>query len=75
MLGPHNLTPTKELLQSLCQSFGWPDLAQHLLNMVVRFQCAPMPDGGRIAMILGCSLGWGALYAAGSLAAMEKRDI
>ncbi len=63
------------LLQSLCQSFGWPDLAQHLLNMVVRFQCAPMPDAGRIAMILGSSLGWAALYAAGSLIAMERRDI
>ena len=63
------------IMQSLCQSFGWPDLAQHLLNMVVRFQCAPMPDAGRIAMILGCSLGWAALYAAGSLIAMERRDI
>lgn len=66
---------TAALLQGLCQGFGWPDLAQHLLNMVVRAQCAPMPDGSRIAMILGCSLGWGALYAAGSFAAMEKRDI
>ena len=63
------------LLQSLCQGFGWPDLTQYLLNIVVRAQCAPMPDRGRIAMILGCSLGWGALYAAGSFAAMEKRDI
>ncbi len=63
------------LLQSLCQGFGWPDLTQYLLNMVVRAQCAPMPDGSRIAMILGCSLGWGTFYAAGSFAAMEKRDI
>lgn len=63
------------LLQSLCQGFGWPDLTQYLLNMVVRSQCAPMPDGGRIVMILGCSLGWAALYAAGSFITMEKRDI
>lgn len=63
------------LLQSLCQGFGWPDLTQYLLNMVVRSQCAPMPDGGRVAMILGCSLGWAALYAAGSFITMEKRDI
>lgn len=66
---------TAALLQSLCQAFGWPNLAQYLLNMVVHFQCAPMPDGSQIAMILGCFIGWGALYAAGSFLAMEKRDI
>ena len=66
---------TAAILQSVCHRFGWPDLAQYLLSAVVAYQCVPTPDGGQIAMILGCCIGWAALYAAGSLIAMEKRDI
>ena len=63
------------LLQSLCQRFGWHNLAQYMLNMVVCDQCAPMPDMGRMAMILACTAGWGLVYTAGSLLMLEKRDI
>lgn len=63
------------LLQNLCQQFGWPNLAQYLLSMVVSSQCVPVPNMDQISMILGCSIGWTALYAAGSFIAMEKRDI
>ena len=63
------------LLQNLCQRFGWHNLAQYLLSMVVCDQCAPMPDMGRMAMILACTAGWGLVYTAGSLLMLEKRDI
>lgn len=66
---------TANLLQMLCQRFDWPNLARCLPSMVVNEQCVPLPNMGQISMILGCSLGWAALYAAGSLIAMEKRDI
>lgn len=66
---------TAAILQNLCQQSGWPNLAQYLLSMVVGYQCAPAPEPSQMAMILGCSLGWAALYAAGSFLAMEKRDI
>lgn len=66
---------TANLLQMLCQRFDWPNLARCLPSMVVNEQCVPLPNMGQISMILGCSIGWAALYAAGSLIAMEKRDI
>lgn len=66
---------TANLLQMLCQRFDWPNLSQYLISAVAAYQCVPAPDGSQMAMILGCSLGWAALYAAGSLIAMEKRDI
>ena len=43
--------------------------------MVVSSQCVPRPDASQMVMILGCSTGWALVYAAGSLIAMEKRDI
>lgn len=63
------------LLQNLCRRFGWHDLSQYLLAMVTNSQCVPVLGTGEMAMILGCSLGWAVLYAAGSLAVMERRDI
>lgn len=66
---------TAAILQGVCHRFGWPDLAQYLLSAVAAYQCVPAPDGSRMAMILGCSLGWAVFYATGSLLAMEKRDI
>lgn len=66
---------TAAILQSVCHRFGWPDLAQYLLSMVVGTQCVPMPNMDQINMILGCSIYWAALYAVGSFIAMESRDI
>ena len=63
------------LLQSLCQRFDWPDLAQYMLSMVASYQCVPMLGTGQMIMILACAVGWGLVYAAGSLITMEKRDI
>lgn len=63
------------LLQSLCQRFGWPDLAQYMLSMVASYQCVPMLGRSQMVMILACTAGWGLVYAAGSLITMEKRDI
>ena len=66
---------TANLLQMLCQRFDWPNLARCLPSMVVSEQCVPLPNMDQISMILGCCIGWAVLYAAGSLIAMEKRDI
>lgn len=66
---------TASIVQSLCQRFGWPDLAQYMLSMVMSEQCVPMPSTSQMTMILACAAGWGLVYAAGSLIAMEKRDI
>ena len=63
------------LLQSLCQRFGWPDLAQYMLSMVASYQCVPMLGRPQMVMILACTAGWGLVYTAGSLIAMEERDI
>lgn len=63
------------LVQALCQKFGWPDLAQYMLSMVVGRQCAPVPGLEQMNMILGCAAWWTGVYLAGSLIAMEKRDI
>lgn len=66
---------TAVVLQTLCQRFGWHNLAQYLLSMVAAYQCVSAPEGGQMAMILACSIGWAALYTVGSLLAMEKQDI
>lgn len=63
------------LVQSLCQKFGWPDLAQYMLSMVVSRECAPMLGMEQINMILGCAATWAGAYLAGSIIVMEKRDI
>ena len=63
------------LVQNLCQRFGWPDLAQYMLSMVASYQCVPLLGTEQMIMILACAIGWGLVYAAGSLIAMEKRDI
>lgn len=66
---------TVAVLRVVCQQLGWPALEQYLLSSVAQFQCIPLPGTSQIAMILGCSIGWAMLYAAGSLLFMEKRDI
>lgn len=66
---------TAQLLMLLCQRFKWPDLWQYLLSAVAKTQCVPMPDMDQINMILGCSIGWAAVYTVGSVLSMEKRDI
>lgn len=63
------------LVQNLCQQFGWPNLAQYMLSMVVNDQCGPILGPEQINMILGCTAWWAGIYLAGSLVAMEKRDI
>lgn len=66
---------TVAVLRVVCQQLGWLPLEQYLLSSVAQFQCVPLPGMSQIAMILGCSMGWAILYAAGSLLSMEKRDI
>ena len=66
---------TVAVLRTVCGQLGWPALEQYLLSYVSQYLCIPLPDAGRMAAILACSAGWAALYAAGSLLAMEKRDI
>ena len=63
------------LLQYLCQEFSWPDLSQYLLSSVATSQCVPMLGSEQMTMILACVAGWGAVYVAGSLIMIEKRDI
>lgn len=62
-------------LQYLCQRLGWPDLERYLLSSVATTQCMPMLGAEEMTMILACVAGWGALYIAGSLVMIEKRDI
>lgn len=66
---------TAALLQTLCQRFDWPNLAQYLPSMVVNAQCVPTPNMEQINMILGCSICWAVLYGLGSLIFMESQDI
>ncbi len=64
-----------ELAALVCQRLRWPALEQYLLSYLARSQSVPLPGARQMAVILGCSVGWAALYAAGSLIVMEKRDI
>lgn len=66
---------TAAVLRTVCRQLGWHDLSQYLLSSVAQFQCVPLPGAPQAAMILGCSLAWAAVYTAGSLLVMEKRDI
>lgn len=66
---------TVAVLRTVCGQLGWPALEQYLLSYVAQYLCAPGPGTSQITMILACSVGWAAVYAAGSLLAMEKRDI
>ena len=53
---------TAVLVQNLCQTFGWPNLAQYMLSMVVGSQCVPMPGMEQMNMVLGlCCLVGGSL--------------
>lgn len=65
---------TAALLQPLCQLLHWPPLEQYLLSSMER-QCIPLLDAQKMGMILACAAGWSAVYLAGSLLAMKKRDI
>ena len=65
---------TVALLQPLCQLLQWPPLEQYLLSGMER-QCIPLLDAQQMGMILACAAGWSAVYLAGSLLAMKKRDI
>ncbi len=64
-----------ELVALVCQRLQWPALEQYLLSSLIRSQTVPLPGARQMAMILACSIGWAAVYTAGSLLSMEKRDI
>ena len=66
---------TVAVLRTVCRQLGWPALEQYLLSSVAQFQCTPLPGRSEMVMILGCSLGWAAFYAAAGLAVMAKHDI
>ena len=63
------------VLHLVCQHLNWPPLEQYLLSSVEGNQCIPMLGVQQMGMILGCALGWAAVYGIGSLVLMEKRDI
>ena len=66
---------TVAVLRVVCRQLGWPALEQYLLSSVAQYQCVPLPGMPQMVMILVCSAGWAALYGAGSLLAMAKRDL
>lgn len=66
---------TAAVLRTVCAQLGWPALDQYLLSSVAQMQSVPGLGREQMAMVLGCSLGWAALYAVGSFLTMEKRDI
>lgn len=66
---------TAAVLRTVCAQLGWPALDQYLLSSVAQMQSVPGLGQEQMSMILACSLGWAALYAAGSFLTMEKRDI
>lgn len=66
---------TVVVLHMVCQALRWAALEQYLLSSVVKLQCVPGMGTPQMLTILACSLGWAAVYTAGSLLSMEKRDI
>lgn len=64
-----------ELVSLVCQRLHWPALEQYLLSSLARMQRIPLPDARQMTLILGCSIGWAAVYTVVSLLSMEKRDI
>ena len=66
---------TAELAALVCRSLHWPALERYLLGFLARSQSEPLPGAQQMTMILGCSIGWAAVYTIGSLLSMETRDI
>ena len=66
---------TAALVGTLGRLLRWPPLEQYLLAAVVKGVYTPERGIAPIGMILACSIAWAAVYGAGSLLLMEKRDI
>lgn len=66
---------TAILLGTLGRLLGWPPLEQYFLAVVVKGLYLPQGGMTQVGTVLACAAGWAVIYGAGSLLAMEKRDI
>ena len=66
---------TAVLVGTLGKFLGWPPLEQYLLSSVVKGVYTPHSGIGQVWTVLTCTVAWAVIYGAGSLLAMEKRDI
>lgn len=66
---------TAVLLGTLCGLLRWPPVERYLLASVVKGIYVPQSGVTGTGALLACTAVWAAVYGAGSLLAMEKRDI
>ena len=66
---------TAVLVGTLGKFLGWPPLEQYLLSSVVKGVYTPQSGITQVWTVLTCTVAWAVIYGAGSLLAMEKRDI
>ena len=66
---------TAVLVGTLGKFLGWPPLEQYLLSSVVKGVYTPHSGIAQVWTVLTCTVAWAVIYGAGSLLAMEKRDI
>lgn len=66
---------TAVLLGTLCGLLRWPPVERYLLASVVKGIYVPRSGVTGTGALLACTAVWAAVYGAGSLLAMEKRDI
>ncbi|RKI69102.1 hypothetical protein D7V91_06570 [bacterium 1xD42-67] len=66
---------TAALLGTLSSLLHWPHLERYVLAAVVKSIYVPKVGMTQVGMVLACTVAWAVIYGAGSLLAMEKRDI
>ena len=66
---------TAVMAGTLGKLLGWPPLEQYFLSTVVKGVYVPQSGIAQPGVILACAAAWAVIYGAGSLLAMEKRDI
>lgn len=66
---------TAVLVGTLGKLLHWPPLEQFFLSSVVKGIYVPQNGVNQAGVVLACTIVWTAIYGAGSLLIMEKRDI
>ena len=66
---------TSILVGTVGKVLRWPPVERYLLASVVNSIYVPQSGIAQVWVVLACTIAWAVLYGAGSLLAMEKRDI
>ena len=66
---------TSILVGTVGKVLHWPPVERYLLASVVNSIYVPQSGIAQVWVVLACTIAWAVLYGAGSLLAMEKRDI